>query len=171
MKRRLFSMLSILSLLLCVVTAGLWLRSHWVADMFKADIRWTNVCVGSYSGFLQMYVGGHRYDSPLYQVRHQQHDINEKAPSGIMPYRYFAHWEAMYYTERPKYWVASVKFPHWLALLIVGVLPVCWVVRWCRHRHHVMEGYCITCGYDLRASKERCPECGTPVKAVTETKP
>jgi hypothetical protein len=33
-----------------------------------------------------------------------------------------------------------------------------------RHSHRQMAGLCPECGYDLRASKERCLECGREIE-------
>jgi hypothetical protein len=45
------------------------------------------------------------------------------------------------------------------------------VVRWHRRRNRVRQGRCMQCGYDLRASTEKCPECAAEippnVKAAT----
>jgi hypothetical protein len=55
--------------------------------------------------------------------------------------------------------------PLWLVALISGVWPV-WSIalsirRMRRRRRAAREGCCKSCGYDLRATPDRCPECGT----------
>jgi hypothetical protein len=48
----------------------------------------------------------------------------------------------------------------WVVLLSL-VLACGWVVSVVRERRIVRDGpYCRKCGYDLRATPERCPECG-----------
>jgi hypothetical protein len=53
---------------------------------------------------------------------------------------------------------------YWLALAISSMLPMLLfgppTVRRCYRRR---KGHCLKCGYDLRASECRCPECGTPI--------
>ena len=54
---------------------------------------------------------------------------------------------------------------HWCIILGASVLPLYWVVaEWKRNLMRVRRkrGLCSRCGYDLRATPGRCPECGTP---------
>jgi len=56
----------------------------------------------------------------------------------------------------------SVLVPPWFIALVLSILPARWALRWyVRWRRRRTPGLCIRCGYDLRASPERCPECGT----------
>ena len=49
--------------------------------------------------------------------------------------------------------------PFWsVALVLAGVFAL--LIRLTRPR--LTPGLCATCGYDLRASPDRCPACGAP---------
>jgi hypothetical protein len=48
--------------------------------------------------------------------------------------------------------------PYWIPIAAAGgLLALSFAIR-----HRRPPGHCRRCGYDLRASPDRCPECGTP---------
>jgi hypothetical protein len=51
----------------------------------------------------------------------------------------------------------------WFLVMLAAVIPATWVASTLRQRRRARERRCLNCGYDLRASGERCPECGTAV--------
>jgi hypothetical protein len=55
-------------------------------------------------------------------------------------------------------------FAWWLLRDIFSDLWVRWRLR--RHRNRFGPGMCTRCGYDVRATSGRCPECGEPVKTM-----
>lgn len=62
-----------------------------------------------------------------------------------------------------------VVIPHWFICLACSVPLAAWLVcrrRDRRARWRAARGLCLRCGYDLRSSPGRCPECGAASTAV-----
>ena len=57
----------------------------------------------------------------------------------------------------------TVDLPYWMPLAATAVLPALWAWRANvrrRRQRRIAAGLCLDCGYDLRATPDRCPECG-----------
>jgi len=60
----------------------------------------------------------------------------------------------------------SSSFIHVHLISLILVFATLGTLAWAISRHRRQKrqvGYCVQCGYDLRATPERCPECGTVV--------
>jgi hypothetical protein len=87
-------------------------------------------------------------------------------PSG---FSYWPH-DAMLVVQNSEY----VSYHHWLMPMwfVTGVfaLPMAVQLLLFLRRNRVREGMCPVCGYDLRATPDRCPECGNvPAKRTIPT--
>jgi hypothetical protein len=186
MRRRLFNALSVLSLLLFVAVLVLWGRSRDGAydDFAYVAARGRHGFVGYHFGSSDGALmvarirvrGGETVGTADAGFRHQR----SGRPSlwswsfqtkmmmlrhGVQRGRWGAVWaRGVKISQRGRESINGVMFPHWFAALVLAVRPAMWCYGWWRRDRRRANGsgvnHCASCGYDLRATPERCPECG-----------
>jgi hypothetical protein len=60
----------------------------------------------------------------------------------------------------------SIAIPCWSLASLLALVPTIAAIRGWYKRRRLQPGFCPSCGYDMRATPERCPECGqTPERS------
>jgi hypothetical protein len=171
MARRLFNLLTALSLLLCVASCGLWLRGYWTWDLVhvRAAGRWFHV--GSAAGVLKAgtwLVAEHDPDLSPAHKRLAPSEARDLLKFYQLTATYRLHAMGFEYMalggSKPRS-ARIVVVPAWFPAAAAAVLPGWWLRDRRRRRRRSATGMCPACGYDLRATPGRCPECGKRVEA------
>ncbi len=179
MKRRLVTIPSALSLLLCAATTVLWIRSERSLDVC-GNWRWGNFAgLMSTQGAVLSIRGGNNNPNESGWFFHAGpkdvhgwtylHLANSSSP---MRWRPGIVAPTILGIDGMEFGIDGVAVPYWMLFTTFLSLPLI-DVGWryflyaLTMRRRARLGLCPTCGYDLRASKDRCPECGTAVRSAS----
>jgi hypothetical protein len=185
MIRRLFTLLSALSLVLCAATCALWVRSHSGVDQFRLVTDQYRVLLNVGGGQFAAQVtcddsfrpasGGWKWedrsrgrgavDDHLLWIRSVTSGGNPFVQPPKRP-MYLGFWCGTLLplsTPTGGAPTSIVVGPVWSLNLPWAIFPLLWLTGRYRRRsrlHRQERGICPRCSYDLRGSPARCPECG-----------
>ena len=168
MIRHLFTIITMISLLLCALAAGLWVRSGRTTDMLGREWPSHLVRIISTRGHLIVW---EQIAPPIVTGPWAFHTVPTRRFDERCVHSAIAWSIAGASFERsapdaalPGWHSRTVIVPDWLAALTFFALPLI-RLRGALQRFSrpPRSGFCDSCGYDLRASKSRCPECGIAI--------
>jgi hypothetical protein len=184
MTRRLLNLLTALSLLLCIAVLALWVRSYWARDQWSyrwREVQGDNDSFGAHgltSLGGQVWIGYWWQDNRYLRRSHeglsveawrigsvQQQGSQFSPPAGVDSRAWRLGFGWSWYTHGTDA-ERAVIVPHWL-LLAVSAAPAAAIVARRRRTQSLRRpaASCVHCGYDLRATPDKCPECGEEARA------
>jgi hypothetical protein len=187
-KHLLFNVLAVVSLALCVTAIVLWWNSYSVWDTyFFIKENTPNRQILTYwmdrdYGIIALGVSQRRFDSArdaeIFAAYYHHPDGFQKDPVPTNIGTFFPSspfwnrlgfgflYEAPFRSSDPgpvapliSRW--GIYFPYWFIVLLTAILPLMAIRATLKHRGNSHDALCRKCGYDLRATPDRCPECGT----------
>jgi hypothetical protein len=189
---RLLARLTLLSLLLFLASAALWLRSYtgpqhgtrWYSSRASADTRSGTLHTTYLAAHHGQFILGHgtRPFPVLYLP--DAHDVASFAPDVFQIERSYLDTVCfanpplrspapfLYARQLPRTSSAdhrwTIMAPAWFVTLVLAPVPLLQLRRLLRSRRSARQGHCPTCHYDLTGNLSgTCPECGTPIVHCT----
>ncbi|MDB5332244.1 MAG: hypothetical protein JWP03_3395 [Phycisphaerales bacterium] len=178
MLRHFFNFLAALSLLLCAGMIALWLRSYWGVDQFICITDTKRYVVNFSDGEFALQTAESEY------FRNMQGWQWRRWPGHQSVWQQSL-WNRSVVAQRPArrtrlgFWWGGIANgnssggisgstspgvigPIWPLAFLPAVFPIAWSAGYRRRlrRRRKTRGLCPMCGYDVRATPERCPECG-----------
>jgi hypothetical protein len=149
MRRKLFTLAAGVSAVLFVGACVLWVRSWWIDD----SVQW------------RRRIDGNTIETWSLQTAAGQVGLSgEQNWAPNLPVGSDLSWASAAASRVPPRWVSQGSIPGWHLMVYTGALPLWWAVRslypTLTRRSRRRLGLCIHCGYDLRTTPDRCPECG-----------
>ena len=152
MKRKLLTFFSVMSLLLFVAVCGLWVRSYWRNDLVVRRLSFFIYVIGSSHGVLvagwaRNVATDHGWEYHAGTVDNWNRSYGLRIGFGVSPGQ-----------------DSLIFVPHALVVIVSGVTASVAGLQSRRLRRRKRSDVCSVCGYDLRATPDRCPECGNEAK-------
>jgi hypothetical protein len=172
----------LLSVLLCTATCVFWVRSYRLTD----KVSWTRADGQRTlrSAYGHVVLGLYQADTPAPSNDPRGLKYTRDQPSGPQmdlqwvlllcydPSARLVQWERGGFgwmkRSSSRDLIATAAAPFWSLAATTAILPLARTAMRLRRRPRTHLGLCPTCGYDLRATPGRCPECGTPQSTSVE---
>jgi hypothetical protein len=166
-RRWLFNGLAVLSLPLCILWLALWPLSFFREICVIRTNQQSNIILRILPGYLLVIYQGGPGMIPKIGAHPDRWEFYFDPPLKGVPILWNFSILPTYFGRPgiPNFRVRRVTVPLWVLVLVSGI-P--WASRhiW-KRLHYRATGSCHVCGYDLRATPDRCPECGTiPPKKI-----
>src|SRR4051795_11192874 len=168
MRRFLRRSLLALSVVLCVATVALWLRSCWITDFV----------------FIRMSARTYELMTPRGRLMIEWLTVRPENPPTGRRWNFMSGRSDRLAAGNWRFWTQSephgvecllqwghrslgtngnggtgmaIMFPFWLLTCLTAAWPTATAAKRIRALRRTPAGTCSTCGYDLRATPERCP--------------